>query len=421
MPGHGWALERFRGVLPQTTILLLEGLPQTVFYPGVLRELLREQRGHGVEDPARPHLEEALAWLARAQDAAGGGGFARGYSLRPDGSRPAGWQPAYPETTGYIIPTLFQAADHLGRPELAERALRAARWEIELQLPAGAVQGSVVGRKVSPAAFNTGQVIFGWLAAFERTGDLAFAEATRRAGRYLIQALNADDLWHGLSAHAARNDALYNAQTAWALAEAGARLGEPAFTDAAVRNLRAVVARQRADGWLPECCINDVERPLLHTLAYALRGLLEAGRLLSEPRFIKAAASAAGALAAHVRSDGWMAGRFGPGWRPMVAWSCLTGQAQMANNWMRLQHITGEGHWLEPVPRVLCFLKTTQNRDSADPGLRGGIKGSAPLTAAYGRWQVLSWATKYFADALLRSERLEADRASAAALDIVLA
>ncbi len=49
------------------------------------------------------------------------------------------------------------------------------------------------------------------------------------------------------------------------------------------------------------------------------------------------------------------------------------------------------------------------------------MKGSTPLTGEYGRWQVLSWATKYFADALLRSERLDADRGSASALDIVLA
>lgn len=416
MPGHAWAF------VPQSMLVLLEGLPTIVFYPRVVRELVLERLGgHPVAASARPHLEEALAWLTRAQDSTGGGGIARGYSLRPDALRHGGWQAAYPEATGYTIPTLLQAADHLARHDLAERALRAARWEIDVQLPSGAVQGSIIGRPISPSVFNTGQVMFGWLAAFERTGDGAFADAARHAGRYLTQTLNTDDLWHGLSAFAAQNDALYNARTAWALAEAGARLGEPGFTDAAVRNLRAVVARQAADGWLPECCINDVDRPLLHTLAYAVRGLLEAGRLLSEPRFVEAGARAAGALAAAVRADGWMAGRFGPGWRPAAAWSCLTGEAQMANNWMRLYHVTGEAHWLEPVPAVLSFLKKTQNRNSADPGLRGGIKGSAPLTGAYGRWQVLSWATKYFADALLRSERLDADRASAGSLDIVLA
>jgi hypothetical protein len=121
-----------------------------------------------------------------------------------------------------------------------------------------------------------------------------------------------------------------------------------------------------------------------------------------------------------VRADGWLAGRFAPGWRPAVAWSCLTGQAQMVNNWLRVYAVTGEGRWLEPVPRVLEFLKRTQNRRSGVDGLRGGIKGSAPVGGEYGRFEVLAWATKYFVDALIRHERiLEASGGGSA--DVVLA
>jgi hypothetical protein len=112
---------------------------------------------------------EAIEWLARAQDGTPDDGFARGYSVlynRYFGDQ--GWQPSYPETTGYVIPTLLHASQHLERPQLAERALRAARWEIEVQLESGAVQGGVIGEGRSPAVFNTGQVMFGWLAAFEK-------------------------------------------------------------------------------------------------------------------------------------------------------------------------------------------------------------------------------------------------------------
>jgi hypothetical protein len=78
----------------------------------------------------------------------------------------------------------------------------------------------------------------------------------------------------------------------------------------------------------------------------------------------------------------------------------------MANNWMRLHSITGEPRWLEPVPRVLRFLKSTQNRTSRDDGLRGGIKGSYPVDGGYGRYELLNWAAKYFADALMRHSAL---------------
>lgn len=390
----------------------LRGLQDSpVFHPTALLEVWRERRGgHPVAEDHRPHLEAAVDWLARAQDATPDDGFSRGSTLlwHPYFRR-RGWLPSYPETTGYIIPTLFEAGRVLGRPELAVRAERAARWEIAIQLPSGAVRGGVMGEPESPAVFNTGQVIFGWLAAYRETNDAAFAEAAARAARWLVSVQDADGHWRkGGSRFARGGVALYNARTAWALAEAGARLDAAAFTTAATKNLRAVVALQHANGWLPECCLSDTERPLLHTLAYALRGLLEGGRLLGDDRLIRQASLGAAQLAAAVRSDGWMAGQFRADWSPASEWSCLTGAAQMTNNWLRLREITGDGQWLEPVPRVLRYLKRTQNRTSADPGLRGGIKGSAPFGGDYNRYQTLNWATKYFVDALLRDDRVRA-------------
>src|SRR5215469_18944415 len=134
----------------------------------VLGELWHERLGgFAVSNDHTPHLRSALEWLCRAQDATDSAGFARGYSLvRHEQFGIRGWQAAYPETTGYIIPTLFLAAHHLAWPELAVRAIRAAQWEIEVQLPSGAVQGGVTGEPPTPAIFNTGQVMFGWLAAY---------------------------------------------------------------------------------------------------------------------------------------------------------------------------------------------------------------------------------------------------------------
>src|SRR5439155_8146946 len=108
-------------------------------------------------------------------------GMARGYSLGWNAffaSR--AWQPADPGATGDIIPLLYGAARHLQHLGLAERAERAARWELELQLPSGAVRGGVIGDRTVPAVFNTGRVLLAWLAAFKETGAGIFAGAARR-------------------------------------------------------------------------------------------------------------------------------------------------------------------------------------------------------------------------------------------------
>ena len=383
--------------------------------PVGLAEMAREALGgHPVDPDHRPHLLEAVEWLVRAQDATPDDGIARGYSvLYVPYFAGRGWQPSYPETTGYIIPTLLEAAHHLGRPDLAERALRAARWEIDVQLESGAVQGGVIGEGRTPAIFNTGQVMFGWLAAFEVSGDGRYADAARRAGRWLTSVLGTDGQWRAGESNFARKDAtLYNARAAWALAEAGALLKEPDFRDAAARNLRFVAGAQAGNGWFPRCCLSDPEFPLLHTLAYTVRGLLEGGRVLEDSQILGAGVRAAEALAATARADGFMPGRYRNDWSSPVTWSCLTGEAQMANNWMRLWLVTGDPRWLERVPPVLSFLKRTQNRSSRDAGLRGGIKGSSPLGGGYSRDQILNWATKYFADAMIRHEQCTAGTAA---------
>ena len=386
--------------------------------PTALGEGWRERLGgHPADQRHEPHIVAAIDWLVRAHDATPDGGISRGFSLawHPHFGR-RGWQPSYPETTGYIIPTLYGAARRLRRADLGVRAARAALWEIEIQVPTGAVRGGVIGEPVSPAVFNTGQVLLGWLAAFEETGHGAFADAARRAADYLVATLDRDGHWRKGNSRFARVDStLYNTRTAWALAEAGARLDEGKFTNAAARSLHAAAERQAKNGWLPACCLSDPERPLLHTLAYAVRGFLEGGRVLGDSRLLRAAERAAGPLARAVRADGWMPGRYRADWSPAVRWSCLTGQAQMANNWMRLAEITGDQKWLQPVPVVLGFLKRTQNRRSREPGLRGGIKGAWPLGGDYGAYEVLAWATKFFADALMRDESIQANGLGAAA------
>ena len=78
---------------------------------------------------------------------------------------------------------------------------------------------------------------------------------------------------------------VYDARSAWGLLEASLITQDGAHRDAALRNLEFVLTKQRPNGWFEECCLDDDQRPLLHTIAYTMEGLFEAGERLGEARF----------------------------------------------------------------------------------------------------------------------------------------
>jgi hypothetical protein len=374
--------------------------------PLARRELRAERRGGYplARDPAE-HLVAAIDWLVRAQDATPDGGISRGYCLAwtPYWQR-RGWQPSYPETTGYILSTFFDAASRLGRPELRERARRMADWEIDVQLPSGAVQGGVIGERAepTPAVFNTGQVILGWIRAHRELGSEAYLEAARRAADWLLSVQDADGGFAKGRSEFSRSDCTsYYTRVAWPLCALGEYLSEERYVEAGLRGLEHCLARQQANGWFAENCLSDPERPLLHTIAYAMRGALEVGLLLGRQDYVERAARTARALAERQRPGGGLAGRFARDWSEAASWECLTGDVQTAIVWWKLGRALGEPELCERARAATRFVMRSQNRAAPEPGVAGGIRGSFPCDGDYGRYEVLNWATKFFADALM--------------------
>jgi uncharacterized protein YyaL (SSP411 family) len=363
---------------------------------------------------ASQSLHAAIDWLCRAQDAFGDGGVARSYSLAYNaffGRR--GWTPSYPETTGYIIPTLFDYARASARADLVDRAVRMADWECEVQMPSGAVQGGTINEPPSPAVFNTGQVIFGWVRAFKETGKERYLASAIKAGEFLLSCQDADGAWRkNLSKFASETMPFYtyNARTAWGLHLLGEVTGTQSYKKAAVRNVEFALGEQLPNGWFKNNCLNDPERPLLHTIAYTLEGVVEMGIALNNAAYISAVRTAADALLAGQRPDGSLAGRFNSRWEPAAKYSCLTGNAQMGIVWARLHQVTGDAKYLHGTTRANAFLRKVQWMGTGDPGLDGGISGSHPLHGQYGSFQVLNWAVKFFVDSMMLEASIAAGR-----------
>jgi hypothetical protein len=350
-------------------------------------------------------LAAAAAWLGRAQDATGGGGVARGYSLVHNASfGRSGWQAAYPETTGYIIPTAFDYARLVGSKEMFNRALGMADWECEVQMASGAVQGGTIDHEPTPAVFNTGQVIFGWVRAWQESGNSRYLECAVRAGEFLVQQQDPDGAWRrNLSRYASQTmpSYTYNTRTAWALLSLSRACGNHEFGQAAVRNLDYALSQQAENGYFWNNCLDESEQALLHTIAYCLRGVLEVGILTGHQRFLDSVVVAANPLLRAIREDGSLAGRFDPSWKPAVKWSCLTGNSQLALIFGRLYEASREPKYLDGLRKINEFQRSVQILDARRPDLHGGVCGSYPIHGDYAKFEIPSWTVKFFMDALM--------------------
>jgi uncharacterized protein YyaL (SSP411 family) len=360
-----------------------------------LRVLSRDYLGRAQPKETASHLQAAVEWIYHAQDATPDRGVSHSYVIG------GGWLASYPETTGYIIPTLLNINFLTGDAEARRRALEMADWELSARLESGAIP-SLVDRQ--PVVFDTGQVIFGWLRAYEVTGDLRYLEASTKAADWLIAAQDADGVWRKHGNPGTQSEHVYNVRTAWALIALSQRTNNPRYSDATKPFLHWVLTQESERGWFRQNCLTDNQRPLLHTIAYTAQGLLESGSLLGDEQYVEASRRTAEALLKHVGSDGRMPGRFDEHWRPAAGWACLTGMAQASIVWQKLDRIDHKTRYSDVVRRVHKFLKSTQDMKNPNPGLRGGIRGSFPVNGQYLRYRVPNWAAKFYIDALLLEE-----------------
>jgi hypothetical protein len=342
-------------------------------------------------------VEESVGWLGRAQDnsVSHDFGVARHYCLT------TGWGPSYPETTGYIIPTLLTYGKNRQDEVLIRRARKMTEWLVSIQFPEGGFQGGTIDcRPVVPVAFNTGQILMGLAAASADFGD-TFITSMHRAAEWLVKYQDRDGCWRKHSSpFTIRGDKTYDTHIAWGLLEA-ARVGhENKYAESALRNINWALTRQKPNGWFSDCCLTDPSQPLTHTLGYALRGVLEGYRYTSDKRLLEAGRNTGEGLLTAFKPDGFLPGRLNRKWQGTVAWACLTGSVQVAYCWLMLYQETGDERFRDAAFAVNRYARrTTQSNGNMET--RGAVMGSFPISGDYGRYQYLNWAAKFFIDANL--------------------
>jgi hypothetical protein len=344
------------------------------------------------------HLQTTADWLSESIRRGNGGSCAY-FSLA------GGWSRPYPETTGYLIPTLLALSRGLPGFEGERRASELGSWLLSLQDAEGWWRGGLHPPKADagPSVFNTAQVLQGLVALHDLTGEDAWLEAAARASRWLASGVDASGLWSHKDYRTSGTPSYYT-YAAWPMLEVAVRSGDAAVQAAAEGVLDVILTRRRPNGSFEGWGFSEGEAAFTHTIAYTFQGLLGSATLLDDwARYGQPLEEGLLTLAkAAADSGGRLAGRLDDRWMPAARYVCLTGNAQIALCLLDLNEVRPDPQLVSAATRLTDAVCAAQRLRAPLTALRGAVGGSVPIWGRYMMLRYPNWAAKYHCDALMR-------------------
>lgn len=335
------------------------------------------------------HARAAIAWLTKSASVVGGNGFSHSLHLA------RGWLPAYPETSGYILPSLLLATRRYGIAGVDDVVVKVWRWLLNSQRE----DGCFCGLDGKPQVFDTGQILIG--ANFMLRQEMPGAsDLIIRAGKWLLSQQEENGSFVAYAYHARPHT--YYSRVGAALLDAGQLIDSEKLQHAGMRNLAWTLHQQNAEGWFNHMSFAE-HAPYSHTIIYTLEGLLAGYRLSGEQHMLDAVLlSASNLLSAIKLHGGLIRSQYCEGFVPVDKEICVTGLCQWSALCFRLARL-GFSEFKSEAERSLAAAKRLQTY-SLFIEINGALPGSVPFSGRYMRYAFPNWGAKFFLDALLESD-----------------
>lgn len=347
----------------------------------------------------RERITASLDWLVLSQQVTGTGGSSSSWSPF------FGWGHPYPETTGYIVPTLLRGADYLGDDRYQAIAWEMTEWLLSLQHDEGWFPGGTLKPNCEhrPSIFNTGQILFGLAASYTHENDTRVRVAAERGVKWLCGQQEVDGRWLN-HAYVEGYSPSYYAHVCWPIAVLAKALGNEELLGYVRRGIEAVNEDRRKNGTYSRWAFNSGKPAFTHTMAYTLQGVVESAIITDEwESLAKPAVDTAERLLRKFEIRRKLAGSYDQTWRGKYWYICLTGHCQIASTWMRIYEQNGDVRFLDAAAKLMEVVRKKQKLKGRAARL-GAIGGSSPLWGSYMRLRYPNWAAKFFVDAMMELE-----------------
>lgn len=347
-------------------------------------------------------LEKTFQWIKASIDATKDGGSSAYYRFS------TGWKGSYPETTGYLIPTVYDYAIFKNSDEWKNIARKAADWLLSIQAPEGGWQGLQVDEKCDLRVFNSAMILDGLVSAYRIENDDKYLIAAKRGAEWIMSKLNGDGFFSENNVVGGGAFDTLVCACLLMLVELLPQDEQETYRHQIKNALDAHLTLQTDNGWFRNCNFQSNDTALLHHLGYTLDGLIISSQILKDETYYAAALKSAKKLLSKFEVNLELPAYIKSDWNTHLdlgakASLCLTGYSQIAIVFQKISKKEDDLRYLNAALKINDIVSAIGNYESRNDGICYGIPGSYPINGSYQSFQVVNWAAKYHAESLLLS------------------
>lgn len=358
---------------------------------------MKEEHHYLSQEIFEKRTKAGLSWLKRSIDVCGGDGSSAYFSRTYKPIK--GWAAAYPETTGYIIETLFDYSLLYNDESLRQSAIKQTDWICTLQFESGALPGGLIDNIPAPSIFNTGQMIFGLVRAFEETQDEKYRKVFTRAAKWLVEVLEDDGSW-SIGAYVKGFVPSYYTRVVWSVLLANKYMNDAGIRSSMIKAIQYYAGKIQKNQSVTDWSFKEGQKAFTHTIAYTIRGFLESALLLEDQDLLDKTRNLAKKIMQMRELKGSMAGWYDSQWNGSYKFTCLTGNSQLSIILSKLYKIDNDIRYHNASLQIFGDVVDKQKL-SGGKNKYGALSGSSPIWGRYLFMRYPNWAVKFYLEAYL--------------------
>lgn len=332
-------------------------------------------------------LEGNISWIIKSHEATSFNGSSKYRTVFGK------WAEAYPETTGYLLPTL-KNADTIIRSKDIKQCLKS---NIEYLKSLFHQEGYFDSGDGNIFVFDNSQILLGLLL----TEDLndGIKELTYKNYSWLLKNISPDGVFINYNYKKNYNPSYY-ARIAWALLLFEKKNGLN-HNQKTKTLLSYITSLQKENKHFKNASFDGSQKSFTHTIIYSYRGLWESYHLLEKTNVLDRLYNDVLEIVTNLNlSKKSFYGIYDDKWQTKTIALCCAGNAQLAILLLSMYEYRSNPVFLEVIKQLLRPLLKAQKKPHFFN--TGGIPSSIPTWGPYQRFKYTNWTQKFFSDALIR-------------------